>query len=691
MLIILLLTAAAASCGKNVSNGVIFGRNNFLFNTNAGGYDYIADFNGEIPYTDDELQLIYNALNKRQLAYGNSGIAYMVAVIPNSQTVYPEYMPSEYGELSGSTRLKQVAAYVEQMGGINMLDLTQVLTESKNKGQLYHNTENSLNALGAYYAYAAVYERLPEKMRTKNVLNSELVKKVSKEKTKGLSLAVLSGADIENNTYFLNIGDEETVYSVLGSTEILVSTYVKIGFKDRIPTVPAILLDLADQSDLDVFMPYFSSTYGSVGYKLNYNYSPGAVNSVAPKTAVQILHEDMLSSLLDDEVNQTYNAALKPGDDPTTAMTPVLLSKVMTDRKTACLIGTVEAGSVITVSGPGLETFTAYPQHERFFIPVPLDKGESITVSLIASVEGKNSSSALEVPVAYSEGAGGLTVFAGKYSQLHYPDTLADYYCTNLFTDNQMVKMESRLLKKLAKIRKASGRETKLLFLIPPDAITAYPETATDEMTEKKKSDYSRLKQIEDYYADSKDIIIVNLTETMLQNKDKGKLYYQTDTHWNTLGSYLGYYKMMQVISREFPAAAPREISEYNIYQQYDAGGDLANFLGVDTGLVSEYKTFCTPSFTNRAVITNYFSGSPDYVYSDQIKCVVDNKELPNAIMICDSFGANLLDFVTDAFGILVRQTMWEYKTDTELIAEVQPDYYIQVMVERNMASFVVG
>jgi hypothetical protein len=148
---------------------------------------------------------------------------------------------------------------------------------------------------------------------------------------------------------------------------------------------------------------------------------------------------------------------------------------------------------------------------------------------------------------------------------------------------------------------------------------------------------------------------------------------------------------MMQVISQEFPAAAPREISEYNIYQQYDAGGDLANFLGVDTGLVSEYKTFCTPAFTNRAVITNYFSGSSNYVYSDQIKCVVDNKELPNAIMICDSFGANLLDFVTDAFGILVRQTMWEYKTDTELIAEVQPDYYIQVMVERNMASFVVG
>jgi hypothetical protein len=254
-----------------------------------------------------------------------------------------------------------------------------------------------------------------------------------------------------------------------------------------------------------------------------------------------------------------------------------------------------------------------------------------------------------------------------------------------------LAKMEKQLMKKLEKIRKASGKNTKLLYLIPPDAITAYPETATDEMVAKKKNDYSRLQQLDDYFAGNKDIIVINLTETIRQNKDKGKLFYQTDTHWNTLGAYFGYYKMMQVIAQDFPAAAPHELSEYKVFQKYDTGGDLANFLGVDTNTVTEYKTYCTPNFTNRATITNYLTGSSNYVYSDQIKCVVDNPDLPNAIMITDSFGMSLLDFVTDAFGVFVRQTMWEYKTDLDLVAEVKPDYYIQVMVERNMANFVVG
>ncbi len=669
---------------------MIFGKNNFLFNKTAEGYDYIADFKGEIPFTDIELEQIYSSLNKRSIAFANNHADFLVAVIPNAQTVYPEYMPSEYGILSGNTRLKQLTAFLHQKGFDHFVDLTEALTAAKKEGQLYHNTENSLNALGAFYAYSEIYTRLPEKLRTKNRLNDELVKQIKKEKTKGLYLAELAGLDRENITLSLEISEDDAMYSVMGKKDILLSTYVKIGYKSIIPTVPAVLIDLEKENDLFVFMPYFSSTYGSVGYKMNYEFSASAMNSIAPRTVIQFIGEDRLSLLLDDAVNATYNAALKPGDDPTTTMTPILLSTVMTDSETACIVGTAEVGSVITVSGSSFETFTAYPQHERFFIPVKIRKGVSDTVSLTASVDGKNVSSALEVKAAHASGAN-LTVFAGKDSQLHYPDTLADYYCTNLFKENQLVKMEARLIKKLEKIREASGKNTKLLFLIPPDAITAYPETATDEMVAKKNSDYSRLQQIEDYFAGNDDIIIINLTETMLQNKDKGKLYYQTDTHWNTLGSYFGYYKMMQVIADEFPAAAPRELSEYNVYQQYDAGGDLVNFLGVNAGVVTEYKTFCTPNFKNHATITNYFSGSSNYIYSDQIKCVVDNEDLPNAIMICDSFGANLLDFVTDAFRVFVRQTMWEYKTDTKLIAEVQPDYYIQLMVERNMANLVVG
>jgi hypothetical protein len=250
-----------SSCSKKESGGVIIGKNNFLFNTVSDSYDYTADFRGEIPFTDDELKQIYNALNKRQIAYGNNNVSYTLAIIPNAQTVYSEYIPSKYGSISSNTRLKQLSAYIAEKGGIDFIDLTDALTSAKSEGQLYNNTENSLNALGAYYAYSEIFTRLPEKMRTKNTINTELVKQISTEKTEGLSLAKLSGSKIKNTTLSLKINEDDAIYSVMGSTTNLISTYVKIGYKDLIPTVPSLLVDFEKESDLSVFMPYFSSTF----------------------------------------------------------------------------------------------------------------------------------------------------------------------------------------------------------------------------------------------------------------------------------------------------------------------------------------------------------------------------------------------------------------------------------------------
>ncbi|MDD4773944.1 MAG: hypothetical protein PHZ09_10155, partial [Eubacteriales bacterium] len=73
--VLIFFTAMISACGiSGESNGVIIGKNDFLFNMSADGYDYIADFKGKYAFTDDELDRIYNALNKRRLAYANNGI-----------------------------------------------------------------------------------------------------------------------------------------------------------------------------------------------------------------------------------------------------------------------------------------------------------------------------------------------------------------------------------------------------------------------------------------------------------------------------------------------------------------------------------------------------------------------------------------------------------------------------------------
>lgn len=695
--VILTLIMAAllllSSCAEEKSIGtddVLYGENGFLFAAQGDDYNYLADYRGELVCTDEQLQNLAVGLEKRAKALSNNGCQLYIVVIPNAQTVYSSYMPESIGEISANTRLAQIENYLNKNTDIKIINLAKEYETVKDEYQLYDNTSNTINAYGAYFACSAVLKTMQEQgIAEKNKLNEAILTEITETETEGHDLAIKVGSQIQNRTFsFENVSEDQIRYTMMGSSTTFFSTYVKLGFKKEIPSSPCVLIHYAKESDYEPLLHVFSSTFGGVGYLDNYDFSKNAINAVGPKVDIQFVYEDTMYTLLDDAINDTYKAGLNPGDDPYTTMPPQLIGNVSTDSNTVCLCGTVETGSVIHVSGDKIDDFDTTAQAGRFFISIKVPSGKSINVNLTAKVEGKDESD----PVTVTCTSGGyLTVFAGMDSQLHYPDTLPDYYCTNLNKDSNMARTAEKLHKKLDKIRAASGKDTKYVYLIPPDCITAYPETATPEMVANKKSDYSRLMQIEDYYKDDDDIIIINLTQTILENKDKGKLYFQTDTHWNTLGAYFGYYKLMSVISEDFPAAAPLGLENYNVYQEWRSGGDLVSFLGVENDRATELKTICVPNFKCRSKITNYYTGDSSYVYSDQIKCVREEEGLPNAIMITDSFGANLFDFVKDAFGVFVRQTMWEYKTDTKLIAEIQPDYYIQVMVERNMGSFYVN
>jgi hypothetical protein len=76
-------------------------------------------------------------------------------------------MPGYMGNISEETRLKSVSAYLARRGVTNFLDLTDALQRARGEGELYNNTEDSLNSRGAYYAYLAVLDMLPRELNTK--------------------------------------------------------------------------------------------------------------------------------------------------------------------------------------------------------------------------------------------------------------------------------------------------------------------------------------------------------------------------------------------------------------------------------------------------------------------------------------------------------------------------------------------
>jgi hypothetical protein len=140
--------------GKIPTNEVILGDDEFLFPTYdaENNYNYVADYYGELKPEASDLALYYQGILDITEAYDNLGVKCYVVVIPNAQTVYSEKMPEFMGNISKNTRLASINDYFARRGVSNYLDLSGHLIRSKKYGELYNNTEDSLNSRGAYYA-----------------------------------------------------------------------------------------------------------------------------------------------------------------------------------------------------------------------------------------------------------------------------------------------------------------------------------------------------------------------------------------------------------------------------------------------------------------------------------------------------------------------------------------------------------
>ena len=75
-------------------------------------------------------------------------------------------------------------------------------------------------------------------------------------------------------------------------------------------------------------------------------------------------------------------------------------------------------------------------------------------------------------------------------------------------------------------------------------------------------------------------------------------------------------------------------------------------------------------------------------VYGGELYSAVDNAELPVAVMIRDSYSANLFPLIGEHFSYLYAQQMWRYEPEYKKISQLSPDYVIYVICERNLGIF---
>lgn len=662
--------------GKVTARGVRSGKDGYLFPTKTDGFDYDADIRGEAPYDGETLSAFLRTLKTRSDAFAQDGCVYSVFVLPNSQTVMTDRLNT--GK-TAETAAQKLEKYLHDNGFANFHLLDTALAHSKY--DTYHNTENAVNDYGAYLVYRQIASLLPEQIgrRARQITLTDA--DISVSYSEGRSLARAAGIEklARNKNVYYGTGDFTDVYET-SVPDALTVTAMKDEYNGFIGR-SEILIQCPTPYERGLFMTLFSATYTNVVYEPSLGYSDCG-GAIKPAACVCIVREDMLTSLLDPADGRSYELVLEGAE--TGGITPAPIPVTASFRRDGTLLvaGRCETECRVTVASSS-DSVTVSSLDGMFITELKAEKGERLRFYAEAENRERSATSYFAAPTAKSADG---SVFAGKGSMLCYSATFPDYTGENLLRSDGLSAVRERFESIVGRIRAESGKDTKVIFLAAPDPLSVYPEAAPSGVAE-KRSDVTRLDQFRAALSDIDGFTFLDVRAVMRENTDIAKLYYQTDTHWTEAGAYFGYRAIIEEVGKTFGNVVPYSYNAFTPTYADASPGDLSGFAGF-TG-IKERICLLTPGFRSRAVGLPAKPETIDRsVYGGELLSACSDGTLPVAVMIRDSYSANLFPVISEHFSLLYAQKMWRYEPDYKKIAEYSPDFVIYVICERNLGQW---
>jgi hypothetical protein len=137
---------------------VVLGKHGWLFVDSDASID---DHAGKSPFSDEELEAWRRIVEERRDWLAQRGIASLLVVAPNKESIYPEFVPDDRGP-AGRTRLDQLLAYLQSRSDAAVLDLRPALLAAKasENGNIYQRRDTHWNDRGAFAASRAICDAL---------------------------------------------------------------------------------------------------------------------------------------------------------------------------------------------------------------------------------------------------------------------------------------------------------------------------------------------------------------------------------------------------------------------------------------------------------------------------------------------------------------------------------------------------
>ena len=256
------------------------------------------------------------------------------------------------------------------------------------------------------------------------------------------------------------------------------------------------------------------------------------------------------------------------------------------------------------------------------------------------------------------------------YSSVSDGDPLACYQGTDLLTEEELEAIAQNCLKQRDFLAE-QGKE--FVIFIAPNKERIYPEYMPKHYGEPAEN-YSAL-QIYNYLIENTDIRVVYPYEDLINAKKllRENIYYKADTHWNSIGAYIGTYALMEELGVYMPSIYSNDL-RINVLGSAE-WMDLANMLNLRHYMLFADSEYSVEGYNPHDCIELEYDFRGVYRYRSV------NSDKRRLYVIRDSFGAAMAPYLGSQFD---NSYMRYFRTYTyEDYISFDPDIVVFETVER--------
>ena len=385
------------------------------------------------------------------------------------------------------------------------------------------------------------------------------------------------------------------------------------------------------------------------------------------------LNEDSTPTIrIESDDESADDTSSRSETKPGYADTPEICDIVNITPDTIFVTGLCQDGATVTISG-GTEDVVVESLKGYFVAEIGQINTTTTHLEAVASVEGLEDSEPANFRGQYNATAekrvDGNGVTVGLSSRLFADRGIAEYTGQTLMTLTQLRDYREYVDSRVAALeRRSGGSAISLVYVYIPDYATIYSEYLPASAV--KETTTTRLEQISENLNGSA-AVILDMTDVLLAAKEEGEypVYNVTDGHLSEYGGYLVYKAICDVMMKEYPDAAARALSEFDVSYELKDGGSLVHYLGADKTVIRENAVVLSPKFSlnvgvggatgiNISEVTKYEEGSVEMYTGTEEKNTTERvifgtgrTNLPSALIYRDDSVLPFYDILAERFN----------------------------------------